>query len=252
VSAAAAPCAALVWDCAALRWEPAPLRPPAGGWIRCADLVAPGSAELDRHLALVAERQRTTRPSVTASLLLERHAWALATAAFGSLLGEGGLPDLAPANVAVRLDGDGFAGALLLEDPHLEPVVPAAALEPLARGLLAAHLLPLVERLAERDVHRGRRALRCLVVDALAAGIAGAAGPAGTCTAEAAALAVALAAILGTPPRLHPRLLPVAGGLVRKRAVCCLLHTEQGAHCTTCPHLSDAETVRRRGPTAAT
>ena len=250
MSAAAAPCAALVWDCAALRWEPAPLRPPAGGWIRCADLVAPGSEELDRHLALVAERQRTTRPSVTASLLLARHAWALATAAFGSLLGEGGLPDLAPANVAVRLDGDGFAGALLLGDPRLEPVAPTAALEPLARGLLAGHLLPLVERLAERGVHRGRRALRCLVVDALAAGIAGAAAPTRTGGVEASALAVALAAILGTPPRLHPRLLPAGGGLVRKRAVCCLLQTERGVHCATCPHLSDAETVRRCGPTA--
>jgi hypothetical protein len=248
VSAAATPCSALVWDVAALRWEPAPPGPPGEGWIHCADLLAPGSAELDRHLAVVAERQRTARPSVTASLLLERHAWALATAAFGSLLGEGLLPDLAAANVAVRLDADGFAAGLLLEDPFLEEVAPAAALEPLARGLLAAHLLPLVERLAQRDVHRGRRALRCLVVDALAAGIAGAAGPAETRAAEAAALAVALAAILGTPPGLHPRLLPVDGGLVRKRAVCCLLHTERRAHCATCPHLSDAETVRRCGP----
>jgi hypothetical protein len=247
---AAAPPAALVWDCATLRWELAPRGPRDARWIDCASLVAPGSADLDRHLAVVARRQGTARPSVTASLLLERHAWALATAAFGSLLGEGRLPDLAAANVAVRLDAEGFAAALRLEDPRLEPAAPATALEPLARGLLAAHLLPLVERLAERDVHRGRRALRCLVVDALAAGIAGAAGPAGTPAADAAALAVALAAILGTPPRLHPRLLPVDGGLVRKRAVCCLLHTERGDHCATCPHLSDAQTVRRCGPTA--
>ena len=246
---AAAPSTALVWDVAALRWEPAPPGPPDGGWIRCADLVAAGSAELDRHLAIVAERQRTARPSVTASLLLERHAWALATVAFESLLGEGLLPELAAANVAVHLDGDGFASALLLEDPLLEPVAPAAALEPLARGLLTAHLLPLVECLAERDLHRGRRALRCLVVDALAAGIAGAARPGRTGTAEAAALVVALAAILGSPSRLHPRLLPAGGGLVRTRSVCCLLHTERGGHCATCPHLSDAETVRRCGPT---
>ena len=250
MSAAAAPCSTRVWDVAALRWEPAPPGRSGRGWIRCTDLVDPGSAELDRHLAVVAERQGTARPSVTASLLLERHAWALATAAFGSLLGEGLLPDLAAANVAVRLDGDGFAGALLLGDPRLEPVAPTAALEPLARGLLAGHLLPLVERLAERGVHRGRRALRCLVVDALAAGIAGAAAPTWTGAVEASALAVALAAILGTPPRLHPRLLPAGGGLVRKRAVCCLLHTERGVHCATCPHLSDAETVRRCGPTA--
>jgi hypothetical protein len=247
VSATLAPAAALRWDCAALRWEPGDAGPCAADWTACTDLVAPGSVELDRHLALVTALQGTARPSVAASLLLERYAWALGTAAFETLLGEGRLPDLAAANVAVHLDAEGFVDALLLDDPRLEPVTSAAALEPLARGLLAAHLLPLVERLAERSVHRGRRALRCLVVDALAAGIAGAAGPAGTPRAEAMALSVALAAILGTPPRLHPRLLAVDGVLVRKRAVCCLLHTERALHCATCPHLSDTETVRRLG-----
>jgi hypothetical protein len=243
VRATAAPAAKRRWDCSALRWEPAAPGLAGEGWTACARLVAPGSAELDRHLALVATRQGTARPSVGASLLLERYAWALATAAFGSLFGEGRLPDLAAANVAVHLDAEGFVDALLLDDPRQEPATPATVLEPLARGLLAAHLLPLVERLAERPVHRGRRALRCLVVDALAAGIAGAAGV--SRRAEAAALAVALAAILGTPPRLHPRLLAVEGGLARKRGVCCLLHTERDGHCATCPHLSDDETVLR-------
>ncbi len=183
--------------------------------------------------------------SVCASLFLERYAWALATAAFGSLLGEGRLPDLAAANVAVRVDAEGFVDALLLADARLTPATPGAALDPLARGLLAGHLLTLVERLAERPVHRGRRALLCLVVDALAAGIAVAAETAGTSPGEAAVLTLAVGLMLGTPTGLRPRLLGVDGRLVRKRAVCCLLHTERAVHCATCPHLTDEETACR-------
>ena len=242
--AAAAP-TTLRWDCADLRWRPAPVGPPGPRWIGCAGLLAPGSAELERRLALVTERQDCTRLSVAASLLLERHSWALATAAFGSLLGQGLLPDLAAANVCVRLDAGGFADSLLLARPRLEPVAPGETLEALGDGLLAGHLLPLVERLVERPVHRGRRALLCLVADALAAAIAGAATAAGTPAAEADALAGSVAALLGSPPSLRPRLLRAGASLVRKRAVCCLLHTERAAHCATCPHLPDGETVRR-------
>ncbi|MEA2670669.1 MAG: hypothetical protein QOG45_889 [Chloroflexota bacterium] len=245
MSAAAPAAARLRWDCAAMRWEAPPAGPLAEGWTACADLLVPGSPELERQLALVGSRQQTARMSVCASLFLERYAWALATAAFGSLLGEGRLPDLDAANVAVHLDGEGFVDALLLTDPGLAPATPGAALEPLARGLLCGHLLTLVERLAERPVHRGRRALHCLVVDALAAGIAGAAQAAGTSAGEAAVLTLAVGLMLGTPPALCPRLLGVDGRLVRKRAVCCLLHTERAVHCATCPHLSDEETACR-------
>jgi hypothetical protein len=245
MSAAASAVATVRWDCALLRWQAAPTGALTEGWVHCTALLTPGSVELERQLALVAERHRTTRLSVCASLLLERHAWALAAAGFDALLGEGRVPDLGAANVAVHLDADGFAGSLLLVEPRLEPVPPGEPLAPLASGLLDAHLLPLVERLAERGVHRGRRALLCLVADALVAGLAGAATATGCSLAEAARLGSAVAGLLGTPPGLHPRLLPVDGGLVRKRAVCCLLHTEGAAHCDTCPHLSDAETARR-------
>ncbi|HEX3605478.1 MAG TPA: hypothetical protein VH134_06115 [Candidatus Dormibacteraeota bacterium] len=236
--------AALCWECAGMRWVPAGTGVPDCGWIACADLLDPGSAALEAQLDLVAERQRTARLSVTASLLLERHAWALATAAFAGVWTGDGMPDLGAANVAVHLDAGGFVDALRLTDPRLTPAGPGAALEPLARGLLGGHLLPLVERLAGRCVHRGRRALLCLVVDALAAAIASAANAAGAAPGEAAALNLAVAVMLGTPPALHPRLLPVDGGLVRKRAVCCLLHSERAVHCATCPHLADEETVR--------
>jgi hypothetical protein len=250
VSAAAPVAATLRWECAGLRWRSAPAGPLTEGWTPCSTLLTPGSVEIERQLALVAERHRTTRLSVSASLLLERHAWALAAAGFDALLGEGRVPDLGAANVAVHLDADGFAGSLLLVEPRLEPAPPGEPLAPLARGLLDAHLLPLVERLAERGVHRGRRALLCLVADALVAGLAGAAAATGCSIAEADRLGSAVAGLLGTPPGLHPRLLPVDGGLVRKRAVCCLLHTERAVHCDTCPHLSDAETARRTRATS--
>jgi hypothetical protein len=245
MSAAAPAAATLRWDCAQLRWRAAPAGPLTEGWVPCTALLTPGSVELERQLALIAERHRTTRLSVCGSLLLERHAWSLATAGFDALLGEGRVPDLGAANVAVQLDVDGFAGSLLLAEPRLETAPPGEPLAALARGLLDAHLLPLVERLAERGVHRGRRALLCLVADALVAGLAGAAAATGCSIAEASRLGSAVAGLLGAPPGLHPRLLPVEGGLVRKRAVCCLLHTEHAVHCDTCPHLSDAETVRR-------
>lgn len=245
MSAAAPVAARLRWDCAEMRWEPAPAGPLGEGWTACADLLVPGSDELERQLALVARCQETERMSVCASLFLERYAWALATAAFGSLLGEGRLPHLDAANVAVHVDADGFVDALMLADARLAPATPVAALVPLARDLLAGHLLTLVERLAERPVHRGRRALHCLVVDALAAGIAGAAETAGTSPGEAAVLTLAVGLMLGTPAALRPRLLGVDGRLVRKRAVCCLLHTERAVHCATCPHLTDEETACR-------
>ena len=250
MSAAAPAAATLRWDCAQLRWRAAPAGPLTEGWTPCTALLTPGSAELERQLALIAERHCATRLSVSASLLLERHAWSLASAGFDALLGEGRVPDLGAANVAVQLDGDGFAASLLLVEPRLEPVPAGDPLPPLARGLLDAHLLPLVERLAERGVHRGRRALLCLVADALVAGLAGAAAATGCSIAGATRLGSAVAGLLGTPPGLHPRLLPVDGGLVRKRAVCCLLHTERAVHCDTCPHLSDAETVRRTRETS--
>ncbi|MGH7750582.1 MAG: hypothetical protein ACREQ5_38290, partial [Candidatus Dormibacteria bacterium] len=132
---AVAPCATtLRWECAGMRWRSAPGAPLATGWVRCADLLTPGSVELGRQLALVAERQHATRLSVCASLLLERYAWALATAAFDSLLRAARVPDLHAANVAVHLDGDGFVDALLLAEPRLEPSPPGDPLAPLARG----------------------------------------------------------------------------------------------------------------------
>jgi hypothetical protein len=233
---------AAVWSCALMRWY----EPPDQPWTPCRALLAPGSPQLDGQLRLVAERQAVRRPSVGVSLFLERYAWAAATAAFTCLLGEGGLPDLDAANVAVHADDEGFVDALRLLDPRLRPASAAGpGLDRLRRGLLDGHLLPLVDVLLERRPHRGRSALRCLVADALVAGAAGAAEVTGRPAAEAARLAMAVCDLLGTPAALRPRVLDAGGLLVRRRGVCCLLHTEAGAHCSTCPHLSDAETVRR-------
>jgi hypothetical protein len=259
VTGAAAVARARAWSCTEMRWREHPGHPagdtaaagvPGAEWTPCRALLEPGSPHLDDQLRVVGERQGATRLSVRASLLLERYAWALAAAAFTCVLTERRLPDLAAGRLAVRVDAGGFVDAVLSLEPDLRPVpAPGRELEALRPGLLDGHLLPLVERLLERGVHRGRNALRCLVLDALAAGAASAAEATGGSAGEAAALAAGAGDLLGVSAALRPRILDVDGRLVRRRAVCCLLHTEAGSHCATCPHLAEAETVRRtRGP----
>lgn len=252
----AATAGALAWSCEEMRWREHPGAGPGAGdasapgvdgaeWTPCRALLDPGSPELDDQLRVIGERQGANRLSVRASLFLERYGWALAAAAFTCLLTDRRLPDLTAAGLAVRVDAGGFVDAVLCRDPGADLAgAPWRGVEPLRSGLLDGHLLPLVDRLLERGVHRGRNALRCLLLDALAAGATSAAEATGHLAGEAAALAGAAGDLLGIPAVLRPRVLDVDGRPVRRRAICCLLHTEAGSHCATCPHLSEAETVR--------
>jgi hypothetical protein len=248
VTGATAVAGAPAWSCVEMRWRVHPgAEAGAVAWTPCRALLAPGSPELEDQLRLIGERQGAGRLSVRVSLFLERYAWALAAGAFTCVLGDRPLPDLAAGGLAVRVDGDGFVDGVLCLDPGPPGPAPAASgrgVEPLRPGLLDGHLLPLVDRLLERGVHRGRNALRCLLLDALAAGATSAAEATGHLAGEAAALATAAGDLLGVPAALRPRILDLDGRPVRRRAICCLLHTEAGSHCATCPHLPEAETVR--------
>jgi hypothetical protein len=251
VTGAATVAGALVWSCVEMSWRERPgAEAGAAVWTPCRALLDPGSPELEDHLRVIGERRGASRLSVRASLFLERYAWALAAGAFACVLGDRPLPDLAAGGLAVRVDGDGFVDAVLCLDPGAPGPTPAPSdrgVELLRPGLLDGHLLPLVDRLLERGVHRGRNALRCLLLDALAAGATSAAEATGHLAGEAAALAAAAGDLLGVPAPLRPRILDLDGRPVRRRAICCLLHTEAGSHCATCPHLPEEETVRLLG-----
>jgi ferric iron reductase protein FhuF len=205
-------------------------------WLAAADLLGPVPEELDLQLKQAGERLGTDSLAVAASAFLEGYAWTLARPLFAALAGGRPAPDLAAANVGLRLDG-----GLLAEVAVRDPAPPAGGAGGAAARLVDGHLRPLAARLAERRVRRGRRALSGLVANGCAAALLEEAGAAGRL------LAGFLRSV--ATPLPPPTLLPVGpdgqARLVRRRVTCCLVYRVSGQPCATCPLLSEAETRRR-------
>jgi hypothetical protein len=212
-------------------------------WLAADDLLGPVPEELDLQLKQAGERLGTDSLAVAASAFLEGYAWTLARPLFAALAGGRPAPDLAAANVGLRLDG-----GLLAEVAVRDPAPPAGGAGGAAARLVDGHLGPLAARLAERPVRRGRRALSGLVANGCAAALLEEAGAAGLPAAAAGRL---LAGFLGSvaTPLPPPTLLRVGpdgqARLVRRRVTCCLVYRVSGQPCATCPLLSPAETHRR-------
>jgi hypothetical protein len=212
-------------------------------WLAAADLLVPGSGDLDAQLKLAGDTLGSDRPDVAASALLEGWAMALARPLARAIATGAPPPDLAAGNVRLR-----FAGGLVAGAAVGDPAPPDGGAAGAAARLLDGHLGVLVARLGERRVRRGPWALWGLVVNGCAAALLEEAQAAGLPADRARRL---LGQVLGASgrPLPVPALLSVGSGdaaqLVRRRVTCCLFYTVAAQPCATCPLLPPAETRRR-------
>jgi len=99
--------------------------PDGEGWLRRADLLAPGG--LDRAMAGVGRRAETTLPAVQGTWLLEGYVFALALPALAALLTERRVPDVGADNVALGCGAEGVLGCVTFAAPRFSAL--AADLE---------------------------------------------------------------------------------------------------------------------------
>ncbi len=79
------------------------------GWIRSADLFAPGSPHLTPILDAVGAATGSDDRQIAVSFFLNAYAWLVAAVGLGCIVVDARLPDLAFENVAVRFNEDGRA-----------------------------------------------------------------------------------------------------------------------------------------------
>lgn len=236
--------------------------PLEAGWFPASRLLDRSAPELAAALAHSVARYPGAERRVSAAFFANAYAYYLAAAAVAAYLAEGRAPDLAPANVALRLgtytwsDGEasgeaerlavrllGGRFAALPDDPaagHPDALVlpDSCALRAWLRAGLEAHLAPLFTAVTART-GLGARAQWSLAADALAALFLAA----GRCLGdEARAQAEGLALIQAPGSPLHnPRTSYVtveAAGCCETfvaRGGCCLFYRlAPGGNCATC------------------
>ncbi len=207
------------------------------GWIDAMVLLGPGPA-LRTRLDDLHRRWGTPDRRVDATFAMGAYAWFLGIAAIGPYLVGDVVPDVAPDNVAVRLDADGSLDAVALQ--RLDVVGSGAVA---LHGALHDHLALVVDRLRD-ECRIGRRALWAVAADSLAAVFLYAGQRLGD---EPRALE-AVAEVLGDrSSQLHWRgaFVEVAhggrGATFQCRESCCLSYRlADGERCDSCP-LRDAD-----------
>lgn len=226
--------------------------PVGDGWSRADRLLT--RPALDGLLVAAAARLAREHPgarpdvlrTVSAAVLLDHWAWALAVAGAGTLAATGQVLDLAPARVQLRLDEGQIAGVAV------EGLAGRAG-EQALRDELAGHLGLLHDVLTCGPAPLLRRSVRLLrggIGDAVATALATQARELDP-DERARLLALTDRLLAGAGEWGEPGWLVVdAAGpqelRTRRRTACCLWYRlPQQSPCLTCPRLADAERLAR-------
>ena len=137
--------------------------PAADGWLRCRDLLADPAA-LAESIRLTAPGRGAPNDMVAASLYVQAYAFRIATVALGPFALGLPAPTCAPQATAIRIARHRPAAVAVLAD-EVEHASPNAT----AEALLAGHLAPLVETIADtftigRRLLWGNIAASCMTV----------------------------------------------------------------------------------------
>jgi hypothetical protein len=249
---------------------PGPLE---AGWFRADALLREGAPELHEGLARQAARYAGMERRTAGSFFVNEYAWYVFAGAIGAFLAAQRVPDLDPANLALRFrsyswEKGGETGAaeridvrflsgrcaVLPDDPaaglpEVTVLPDAPALREWLRAGLEAHAAPLVERL-HAATRLGRRAQWNLVADACAGQFLNA----GKLLGEPARAQIEGLAFVRSPgsPLRNPGTgyvtLECAGhaDTFRARGGCCRYHTVgDGDTCTMCVLRPAAERDQR-------
>lgn len=238
---------------------PGPLE---AGWFRADALLGAGAPELREGLARQAARYPGMERRTAGSFFVNAYAWYVFAGAVGAFLAEQRVPDLDPANLALRFrsytwEADGEMGvaeridarflsgrcAVLPDDsmaglPEVTVLPDSPALREWLRAGLEAHMAPLIDRV-HAATRFGRRAQWSLVADAVA-GVTLNTGKLLGDPARAQAEGLALVRAPGSPlcsPLTGYVTLECAehSDTFRTRGGCCRYYTvDDGEKCTLC------------------
>lgn len=236
-------------------------RPVDAGWTPTTDLLAAVSPRREELLQRLHRRYKTTDRHFVAMTFFGGYLWHVVVAGSASYLVDGRVPEITPANVALRWDAEGWAGTLALlegrfaalpDDPAAgHPDVTVVADRDALRAYFAERIVrdyaaPMIDTLSATSP-LGKPALWGAVADRCAATmlwLGQKLGQAATCRDDATALLEAV------PYKGKGAVLTVEPGgraeMFLKRCACCLAYRVDGHdYCLTCPLLSSEEQVRR-------
>jgi hypothetical protein len=243
------------------------------GWVRADELVRADRPHLDQGLARAVARYPGAERRVAGAFFVGHYAWYLAAAAIGGYLAERRVPDLAPANVALRYatfiwEQGGVTGeseridvrflsgrfAALAGDPaagHSDTLAlpDEGALREWLRQALESHIERLVEAIVART-RLGWRAQWNLVADACASLFSQAGEHLGAAE-RGRAEGLCFIKAPGSPMQASPTsftTLECNGhqDTFMERGGCCLYYrVGEGQNCLTCPLQPEAERRQR-------